>query len=167
MLRITLERVTGWPSRSWRFTTDDRGKPLARSSDGDFAGDVGLSHSRDMAACAVSTEGPVGIDVEYCDAGRRLEAIAAAAFGPAERLAVAAGGRQVFYPAWTLREALAKATGRGWPLLVDGRDYVAPAASDRPWRASIDERNWLFASLTLPGPPTCYPWQPSPPSTRS
>lgn len=152
LLRTILARVTGFPGGSWRIDTDARGKPRAWSESGSFGGDVTLSHSRDMAAVAVADDGLVGIDIEYCDGRRRFAAIATAAFGPAERQAVAAGGPAAFYRIWTLREALAKATGAGMAMVIDGRDYVAGIEADGRCRASIDDRSWLFANVSLPGP---------------
>ena len=81
-----------------------------------------LSHTRGMAACAVARGMAVGVDVEALDR-RAGEGIAARFFPPAEAALVAAapeaGRRAVFMRLWTLKEAVMKATGRGFDLPLD------------------------------------------------
>jgi len=53
--------------------------------------------------------------------------------------------RGVFNRIWTLREALAKALGIGFPMLADQRDYFADAAASGEWQSIIG-----WASMALP-----------------
>jgi 4'-phosphopantetheinyl transferase len=77
-----------------------------------------LSHSRELALIAVSTEGvELGVDVEWIRERRDLPRLAARWLGFHDALAVAAAppGRRepVFYDAWTRHEARVKCTGTG------------------------------------------------------
>jgi phosphopantetheinyl transferase len=107
---------------------------------------VSLAHSGAMVACATASDGAIGIDVERMDSGRPLLALARAAFGPAETAEVRSGGIAAFYRIWTLREALAKASGNGFELLVNRKDLVAGLAA--AGRRRIGEREWDLACWT-------------------
>ncbi len=151
LLRATLENETGCPENRWRFDRDPLGKPILRSDDGQAPIAVSLSHCRTMTACAIADPGPVGIDIEYCAPDRPFMDIATTAFGENEKRAVEIGGVAVFYRIWTLREALAKATGVGLPMVMNGRDYFALPQCSGAWRAEIEGRDWLFGAGTVAG----------------
>lgn len=68
----------------------------------------------------------MGIDIESHNALRDIDAIAEAAFGPGEREAVRREGPAAFYRIWTIREAVAKATGEGMVSVTDRHDRVPP-----------------------------------------
>jgi hypothetical protein len=72
------------------------------------AGRSSKAHARGLAAAAVSTEGVVGIDLEYRQPGRDIGAIARWLMGQAAADDAAA------YRVFTYREAFFKATG-DWP----------------------------------------------------
>ena len=105
-------------------------------------------------------------DVEYWQP-RDFTALAAYAFGPREREAVALDGISAFYQIWTLREAMAKATGEGLIATINGLDRVADTPAfgcwaNEAWRtfytlpqakyslaiASESKSIWSAASLT-------------------
>jgi phosphopantetheinyl transferase len=130
---------------SLRLVHGDDGRPLLYRDDKLSTIAVSLSHSRAIAACAISDLGAIGIDIEF-HADRPFEAIAATAFGPKEQRAVAREGLKAFYRIWTLREALAKAAIGGISRLTDGRDYFGEAPSDGIWRSTIDSQAWVFWS---------------------
>lgn len=151
LLRATLEIETGCFENRWRFDRDSLGKPILRPDDGQAPIAVSLSHCRTMTACAIADPGPVGIDIEYCAPRRPFMEIAATAFGENERRAVEIGGVAAFYRIWTLREALAKATGVGLPMVMNGRDYFALPQRSDAWRAEIEGRDWLFRAGMVAG----------------
>src|SRR5262249_25550806 len=76
-----------------------------------------LSHSENLALIAVSGEREVGIDVERVDPGRDLIALARTGLDPEDAQAVSQAPAErrpeVFYAAWTRREAGAKCFGGG------------------------------------------------------
>jgi len=134
---------------SLRLVHGADGKPLLYREDEPSPIAVALSHSRTVAACAITDRGAIGIDVEF-RADRPFQTLAATAFGPAEQRVVAQKGRSAFYRIWTLREALAKAPPDGLARLTDGRDYFADAPDTGSWRTVIDNQEWLFWTGVLP-----------------
>lgn len=75
-----------------------------------------ISHSGHLAACVMSDEGPVGIDVEEISNGRMN--VARRFFSKAEYEALTAADADekrgiLFTTLWTLKEACLKATGEG------------------------------------------------------
>jgi 4'-phosphopantetheinyl transferase len=140
---------TNLDGQHWELLHAVDGKPEVRLYEGAAPISVALSHSHDVAACAISDRGTIGVDVEYRTRRRPIAAIAAYAFGDAERQAVEAGGSDVFYRIWTLREAYAKASGAGFPLVLDRRDYFPTAPKDGVWQSKIDGRGWIFSAGTL------------------
>lgn len=144
LLRHLLHEATGIAEDEWRIVKDESGKPRAIADRGGAPPDVSLSHSGDWVAAAMSTVGPVGIDIECRRPGRDIVGIAEAAFGIGERATVGQGGDDAFYRIWTLREAMAKADGIGLPRVVDRQDRVAAAPASRSWTAMVEDRRWLF-----------------------
>ncbi len=82
-----------------------------------------LSHSGELALCAVAVGREVGIDVERMHGGRDLTAIAERFFSPPEAAALRATdeGRRAraFFKYWTRKEAFVKARGLGLLMPLD------------------------------------------------
>jgi 4'-phosphopantetheinyl transferase len=129
-LRALLFCITG--KAGWIFRTDPQGKPFVLSACGTAGPHISLSHTHGMIAVALSPTHPLGVDVEY-HRHRDFAALAAYAFGPDEQHYVAQGGAPAFYKIWTLREAIAKATGEGLPSAADGRSRIAAPQRDGAW----------------------------------
>src|SRR5258708_21266963 len=127
LLRDLLELVAGGPLSRWQITRNHDGKPTVVNSDGQSAIEVSISHSGRLALAGITDLGEIGVDLEFRTPRRSISEIAAFAFGPEERKVVESVGLRAFYRIWTLREALAKACGIGFPMLADGRDYFAQA----------------------------------------
>jgi 4'-phosphopantetheinyl transferase len=105
------------------IVTDARGKPHV-------AGDriaFNLSHSEAMAIVAVSSVGPLGVDLEYRGRARDTAALARRYFTPAEAALVAADP-DVFYRIWTRKEAWVKAQGSGLAIPLDTVDVSGTVA---------------------------------------
>jgi hypothetical protein len=77
--------------------------------------------------------------------------IAAAAFGPAEARRVAADGAPGFYRIWTLKEAMAKASGAGIAEVADRTDRVPDGPPQGIWRANVGVTPWWLALTSRPG----------------
>lgn len=151
LLKDLLELKSGAPSSRWQLTRNRDGKPTLTGSNGQSAIEVSLSHSRTLAFVGITDFGEIGVDLEYRAPRRSISEIAAYAFGPQEQRVVESVGPGAFYRIWTLREALAKACGIGFPILIDGRDYFAHAPKAGAWQSEIDGRRWLFSTGDLPG----------------
>jgi len=165
VLRALLAHLTG--AGDWHICPDTKGKPQALTATGIAGPHISLSHTHGLVACAVSDEGPVGIDIEYWRE-RDFTALADYAFGPREREEVAHNGISAFYRIWTLREAIAKAIGEGLIATIDGLDSVADAPASGSWAtktwqlfytspqidyslamASVGENTWSEMPITL------------------
>jgi len=151
LLGDLLELVAGGPLSHSQVIRNQDGKPMLVNSDGQSPIEVSLSHSGPLALVGISDLGEIGVDLEFRTTRRSISEIAAFAFGPQERRMVESAGPNAFYRIWTLREALAKACGLGFPMLADGRDYFAHAHETGTWQSEIDGRRWLFSSGELPG----------------
>jgi 4'-phosphopantetheinyl transferase len=93
--------------------------------------DFNVSSSCGLAVYAVSTGGPVGVDIERVVARDNLPDVAARFFSRAERAALGLRwSTDAFYASWTLKEAFVKARGDGLSLPLDEFD-VDPFAVDR------------------------------------
>lgn len=150
LLNDLIEHTLG-PSLTYRLVSNSLGKPVLITPGVPSAIEVSLSHSGPMVMAGISDIGPIGVDVEHRALSRSIQEIAAYSFGPLERSEVQACGRQAFFKIWTLREALSKAAGVGFPILTDRRDYFAKAPKSGTWQTSIHGSPWLFATTELPG----------------
>ena len=76
-----------------------------------------LSHSNEIALCAITLNRSIGIDIEYIHSNPDLESIAEHYFSPREHETInsfSPDQRHIaFYDLWTLKEAYLKATGEG------------------------------------------------------
>lgn len=119
--RIWIGARLGVNPEALRFETGSHGKP---SIAGLPAGvEFNSSSSADVALLAWSSEGPVGVDVEW---HRPLDpdlALVAGRFAPRERTtiqeATGPAKSQWFFDCWARKEALVKAVGVGLALELD------------------------------------------------
>ncbi len=81
--------------------------------------------------------------------GRAFVELAEAAFGPQEVAEVARAGMAAFYRIWTLREALCKAVGRGFEMLVNGEDLIPPDDGSGLVQAIAADRRWRLTHLAV------------------
>ena len=112
-LRMLLGRYLGTDPRSLEFTLGNRGKPALRNTALRF----NLSHSGTMAACAVTLDKEIGIDIELIRPMSDLESVAQRFFHTEEcrtLLALREEDRETaFFHCWTRKEAYIKALGDG------------------------------------------------------
>jgi phosphopantetheinyl transferase len=148
LLRRMLVHTTGIPPGGWVFEVEPSGRPSVRNASCERVPSISLAHSGGWVAVAASDAVTIGIDIEVHRPRRNLSGIAAAAFGPDEQRLVAADGAASFYRIWTLREAMAKASGEGIAEVADRIDRVANGPKEGVWRASIGATPWLLAHTT-------------------
>jgi len=148
LLRGMLIRVTGGPATGWTFGAEPSGRPIAHNAGYGSIPSISLSHSGGWVAVALSYAGTVGIDVEIHRPSRNFIEIAAAAFGSDEQRRVAVEGALGFYRIWTLREAMAKASGVGIAEVADSVDRVAEGPKEGFWQVMISGTAWWLAHTT-------------------
>ena len=134
--RARLRRWIGerldMPPQDIRFEVGERGKPRLSGKSRAAGLEFSVSHSGEWGMIALSTAGPVGIDIERHDPTRDFDALARRFFSMEEAAALRAAPDEparnaLFYGLWTAKEALAKATGEG--LAMDFRAFsVLPDA---------------------------------------
>jgi 4'-phosphopantetheinyl transferase len=172
LLRCVLSHYAPLKPREWCFGTGAFGRPYILNRDvlpGSFS--FNLTHTSELAACAVTVGGTVGIDAEAvtADAVSLLD-LAQRFFAEPE---VASLNRlpaneipEAFFRYWTLKEAYTKAVGRGlhiplnqfrFDLRCDDTIEVAfdPALADSPdhwqfWLLNPSERHIAALCLEVP-----------------
>ncbi|WMX45020.1 4'-phosphopantetheinyl transferase superfamily protein [Streptomyces roseicoloratus] len=127
LLRLVVGEALGRDPADLVFAAGPHGKPYLENARVEFS----LSHAGERVAVAVTSDTPVGVDVERVPrAGAELPLHV---LSPAERAAYdllpAAGRAGAFTSYWVRKEAVLKATGEG--LRVDPARLTVSAA-DRP-----------------------------------
>jgi phosphopantetheinyl transferase len=170
-LRWVLAAYVGGPEAEVHIRRDPGGRPRLAAS-GRGAWEFSLSHARDLVAVAVARGVAVGVDVEST---RSLTQVGwsqvfglDAAFEGAELAAIRAmplsTARPEIVRLWTLKEALAKAVGKGiaLPLRVAAFPLLTAAGAagaalrteamlpDKQWWfvcSPLDREEWLSAAI--------------------
>lgn len=148
MLRGVLSRCAPPAPESWRFVSGPMGRPELAPGQTPRPIRFNLSHTPGLAACAVTLDVDVGIDVENVERAGVDVDVTARSFTASERAYVQAGPdedrRRRFFQIWTLKEAYIKATGRGLSVQLDSFS-VSP--SPAPPRISGAVEDWFLAQL--------------------
>jgi 4'-phosphopantetheinyl transferase len=123
-LRRILGEVTGTPPRDLRFCYSNYGKPALVGSSVRF----NLSHSGDVAVCAVCRTRDVGVDVEQIRTMDDLEVLFCSIASRHERAVFQHLSRDArlreFFRCWTIKEACIKASGEGLSRPVQGIEVL-------------------------------------------
>ena len=129
--RLLLGRTLGSHPATLRFRTGPAGKPALV---GDYATEglrFNVTHAGGFALIALARDREVGVDLEWIRPDFDYPPVATW-FTPGEQQALAATvaerRRTAFYAMWTLKEAYAKALGRGLSLPLDQFEVVFPPA---------------------------------------
>lgn len=149
LVRTTLSRYAPVAPADWRFERGPHGRPEV-AGPGSRGLRFSLSHTRDLAACAVTAGAAVGVDVEprgrevgdLLEEGSILspnEIESLKRLRPAERA-------ERFLELWTLKEAYAKALGTG--LALDPSELAFDVDGGRI-RTDPFEPDWSFSLLRV------------------
>ncbi len=165
-LRRILAEYSNREPRELRFDSGPAGKPRLINDDAAPVLSFNLTHSGDVALCAVSGTGEVGVDVEVVKPLRNVEGLATRHFSEAElgdwRALEAADQLQGFYRVWTRKEALLKAAGLGLSRPLDRVDTLAGTLDEaRYWMRDLDLDNSLRAAIACTDRPEalrCWKW---------
>ncbi len=146
LLRLAVGHTVGRRGAALSIdrTCDFCGKQHGRPRVLGFEGHVSVSHSGDVVAVAITSAGPVGLDVEALDgrAASTYRSIADLVVAATERSCV--DTRTAFFTVWTRKEAVLKATGYGL------RVPMAEVVVSSPYQ----EANLI--SLRGATPPPCF-----------
>ncbi|AKG23076.1 4'-phosphopantetheinyl transferase family protein [Calothrix sp. 336/3] len=117
MLRTILGSYLDVEAQAVQFTYEAKGKPILDDIFAESCIHFNLSHSQDLALCAVCQHHLVGVDLEYTRSVSDVESLAARFFSPREYEVVRSlpphQQQQVFFRYWTCKEAYLKAIGTG------------------------------------------------------
>ncbi len=117
ILRHILSRYLKLDPESIDFQTNAQGKPFLTAESARTGLQFSLSHSENIAACAVTTSSSIGLDIEIVRELPEMRSIAATHFSQEEQAALAGAIEQEknrqFARCWTRKEAYVKAIGAG------------------------------------------------------
>lgn len=141
--RLVLATYLKTPPEQIELTTGEHGKPALASAQLHF----NCSDSGGLIVVAVSPDCELGVDVERI-VERPVDRLAARAFSPEQAAAIAKlpepERSAAFYRDWTVKEAQAKATGRG---------LSADSSSDQGWDVQrLTVADGYAATLVSRGP---------------
>jgi 4'-phosphopantetheinyl transferase len=155
LVRSSLSRYASVDPKGWRFRSTRSGRPeIVRNAEVPPLR-FNLSHAPGLAACVVTLERDVGVDVENTERrGHTLE-IAERFFSPAETGAIHELPREQqrgrFFDLWTLKEAYIKARGMG--LAIPLGQFSFRLERGQPIRVAFGPRleddpdAWQFAQF--------------------
>jgi 4'-phosphopantetheinyl transferase len=156
LVRCVLSRYAAVKPHEWRFDKNNYGKPGLAEECLLLPLQFNLAHTHGMAACAVTLNGSVGVDVERWDRQRDFDRLAARYFSSYEANLLKEvpeyAKRRLFFNIWTLKESYIKARGVGLSMGLDLFSFeVAENGHPRIVLDPLLEDNpeaWAFRLLT-------------------
>jgi 4'-phosphopantetheinyl transferase len=154
-LRHVLSQYCEVPAREITFSYSAYGKPLLRYPTSNLR--FSLSHSEHLAACAVTWDREIGLDIEKVRTIPDISDIARMFFSAHEREGLArlpANMRNLaFLNFWTRKEAYLKAVGKGLSVPLTRLDVASlPQASDAVRGTRIEPSQgplWLMRDIKI------------------
>jgi 4'-phosphopantetheinyl transferase len=142
-LRSILSAYIGCTPSSVKFTYGSKGKPALPGLQ------FNVSHSHELALCAISAKREVGVDLEYLRPMPEAVQLAKRFFSRAEHDLIQALPAEeqasVFFRLWTGKEAYLKATGQGLSHPLDQVEIISTRDS---WALSEALPGWFMQSFT-------------------
>ena len=154
--RVLLSSWGGGTPQDWHFAIGDHGKPEVVVPAGAPRLRLNLSHTRGLAAAALTVDHDIGLDVEWLDGRTDGLEVARHFFAADEcaQLEQAPPGlaTETFLAFWTLKEAYVKAIGKGLAQPLDGFAFTLdPPAIRFDGTPGDDPARWRFHRFR-PGP---------------
>jgi 4'-phosphopantetheinyl transferase len=152
LCRGLLSACTARAPGSFSFEPGDHGKPEVAVLPGEGRLRVNISHTRGMAAAALTVDHDIGVDVEWLGRNVGASAVAASHFAPSEQAVLAAAPEaqktETFLAFWTLKEAYVKAIGKGLSQPLQSFAFDLKTRAIRFDDALCDDPAcWRFARL--------------------
>ncbi len=147
--RKLLSSWAGGDPSAWRFTVGAHGKPEVVLPPTAPRLRLNLSHTRGLAAAAVTEESDIGVDVEWLGRKPAVADLARRFFAPTECTQLEASpptlAGETFLTFWTLKEAYIKAIGKGLAQPLDSFTFtLSPLAIAFQPGTDDDPACWLF-----------------------
>lgn len=141
LLRLAVSSVTDLPPGAISVIERDHyGPELVFPDSLSRQPKFSLSHSRNWVACALSSSGTVGVDIEVNDATRDILGISQLGFHPNEHRwilsQVGSARLSAFYHIWCIKEALYKLTS------TLGRETVSSPVVDADGAFTLQGAGW-------------------------
>ncbi len=159
LVRTTLSRYASVAPDTWRFHTNEFGKPEIDSRQNPLQLRFNLSHCDGLALCGVTVGRDIGVDCENIRRKVEMKQVASRVFSTSERKFLdsmpASQQAETFFRLWTLKEAYIKAKGVGISLPLQ---EIAFDISVQPVRVTfhhgiVDQPEaWQFVQPAIPGP---------------
>jgi 4'-phosphopantetheinyl transferase len=180
-VRQILAKYTGTDPDRLEFAYGEKGKPVLAAPWRDSRIEFNVSHSHELALCAVALGRELGVDIEEVRPPYDFEAIANQFFGT-EEVAVLNGlsGEAKlagFFACWTRKEAVLKAVGTG--LSIPLNRVIVAILPDEPaavlkfkgetgeqqewWMQNLEPALGYAGAVTSAGPPLkmeCWQFDP-------
>lgn len=148
MARAIVADAIGEAPHDWPWREGPHGRPEVDRDDCPVSFNV--AHSAGLVVCAISTPGPVGVDVEHRSRAPIEHGLVARCCADDEAADVNAHGdkwRDHFLKYWTLKESYLKATGLGISVhLPDVRFRLQGGAPTAAFTGSLEgaDAGWTF-----------------------
>lgn len=154
--RGLLTYCMGPAPQSWRFSVEEHGKPELICPPGDARLRVNISHTRGLAAVALTVNHDIGVDAEWLQRTAETQKLAERVFAARERetLAAVPEPRKIdtFLSFWTLKEAYVKAIGKGLSQPLDAFSFNLDSLRIHFDDTLVDDpEHWRFERY-CPGP---------------
>lgn len=154
--RGLLSYHLGQPAKNWRFSIEDHGKPELISPAGGPRIRVNISHTRGLAAVALTSEHDIGVDVEWRHRDAMVDELAQRMFAESERRDVQRACKEkkldIFLAYWTLKEAYVKAIGKGLSQPLDAFEFDLNGLNITFLDRSADDPDHWHFERYQPGP---------------
>lgn len=148
LMRTMLSDKAPLPPTDWRFVENPQGKPEAVMPPGHVQLRANLSHTRGLAAVALTINHDVGIDVEWRARDSLTLDLADHFFAPAEIAALhampAGQVNEGLFAFWTLKESLIKAVGLGLSMPLESFAFTLEPLAVRFEPGHEKPGPWLF-----------------------
>lgn len=160
LLRQILSRYLKAEPARIHLAYNQYGKPALKQAPGSSPLYFNLSHSRDIALFAFSTDCEIGVDIEQIRAETRIRETGSQVFSTSELESIftldPAEQRMAFFQYWVRKEAFIKALGVGFSLPL--KQLEVHGAPDKPvadWdiegKYTTDTEWYLFDFCPQPG----------------
>lgn len=150
--RVLLSSWAGGAAQDWRFETGAHGKPEVVSPPGVPRLRLNLSHTRGLAAAALTVGHDIGVDVEWLERKSTGLAVARRFFAAEECAQLEKvppeAAHRTFLSLWTLKEAYVKAIGKGLAQPLDSFAFTLDPLTVRfDGTPADDPARWRFRRL--------------------